>query len=83
MRLGDFVSIVLIAELVLEYKDLVKKGPQTLKVSIMPPKVQKGGMTTHSQWVANIPPTPTGSVDKEDQEEETVTPVPIEVTIAN
>ena len=49
----------------------------------MPPKVQKGGMTTHSQGVANIPPTPTGSMDREDQEEETITPVQIEVTIAN
>ena len=47
----------------------------------MPPKVQKGGMTTHSQWVANIPPTPTGSVVGQDQEEGTVTQVPIEVTI--
>ena len=40
-------------------------------------------MTTHSQQVANISLTPTGSVVGEDREEETVTPVPIEVTIAN
>ena len=31
--------------------------------------------------MASIPPTTTGSKDEEDREEETVTPVPIEVTI--
>ena len=81
VRLGDCVSIVLFAELVLEYNNLVKK--KTLKVCIMPRKVQKRGMTTHSQGVANIPPTPAGSLDGEDREEETITPVQIEVTIAN
>ena len=40
-------------------------------------------MTTPSQQVVNVSPTPTGSVVGEDREEETVTPVPIEVTIAN